>query len=157
MPASGINNRSEQVGPILSFHHPSGEAVTWGEFDPAFLKINKIGPSSWDQPVRVQLVAQQSKRGNTYFCYEQGELPLPDGLETELHLDATPLEANQVGQSKRGNATRRYSGTFLIGGIPYEVVGYVTESRSPYWVKVHVQKLAKGWGSAGQPHGGRFV
>lgn len=161
MPASDVMDRTarpvEQVGPILTFHHPSGEAVTWGELDPLFLRASGIGPSAWEQPVRVELVAQQSIRGNTFFSYEQGEFPLPDGFETELHLDDITLQADQVGQSKRGNPTRRYHGALVIDCIPYEAVGYVTKSRSPYWVKVHVQKLANRRGSAAQARGGRFV
>jgi len=161
--ASDVKDRAArpagQVGPILTFHHPSGEPVTWGEFDPVFLKALGIGPSSWDQPVRVELVAQQSKRGNTFFSYEQGGIPLPDGFETGLCLEDVRLQADQVGQSKRGNPTRRYHGALVIDGIPYDAVGYVTKSSSPYWVTVHlhVQKLANRRESALQPRGGRFV
>ncbi|MBI4218731.1 MAG: hypothetical protein HY682_01210 [Chloroflexi bacterium] len=143
--------------PIVTFHHPSGEPVTWGEFDPAFLRANRIGPSSWERPVRVELVAQQSKQGNTFFNYEQGGVPLPDGLETELRLDDLTLRADEVGKSKRGNPTRRYHGMLTIAGIQYEIIGYVTKTRSSYWVKVHVQKVARGGGSAAEPRGGRFV
>lgn len=143
--------------PIVTFHHPSGDAVTWGELDPEFLRASGIGPSSWDRPVRVELVAQRSKRGNTFFSYEQGRLPLPDGLETEIRLDGVALEADEVGESKRGNPTRRHHGTLTIDGTPYDAVGYVAKSRSPYWVKVHVQKAVGRRGSVAEPRGGRFV
>lgn len=110
-----------QPRPLLTFQHPSGEVVTWGEFDPGFLRASGIGPISWDQPMRVELLEQQSKLGNIYFSYEQNGLPLPDGMETEICLDGVRLQAGQVGQSKRGNPTRCYLGTLLIGGLAYEV------------------------------------
>jgi len=157
--AGGAEEQASDFGmpcPIVSFHHPSGDVVTWGELDPEFLRASGIGPAAWDRPVRVELVAQRSKRGNTFFSYEQRRLPLPDGLETEIRLDGA-LEADKVSESKRGNATRRHHGTLSIGGTPYDAVGYVAKSRSPYWVKVHVQKAVGRRGSAAEPRGGRFV
>lgn len=145
--------------PILAFHHPDGSVVTLGELDPQFLAESGIGPSAWERPFRVEIQPQVSKRGNTFFSYEQGGIPLPDGLETELRIDGERIHPSEVSASKRGNPTRQHTGSVTVGIQAYDVTAYVARTRSSFWIKVHLQVASKRpqLGRANEPRGGRLV
>ncbi len=146
------------LAPVVGFLHPDGAAVLIGELDPEFLAKASLGPSSWERPIRVELEPKLSKRGNTFFNYEQ-VVPLPDGLETLVSIDETRLTASAIGESQRGNPTRRHTGTVPIAGRAYEVTCYVTASKKGWWVKVHAQvaSIHRSTTPAEAPRGGRLV
>jgi hypothetical protein len=144
--------------PVVGFLHPRGSAVLIGELDADFLSKASLGPSSWERPLRVELEPKLSKRGNTFFDYEQ-VVPLPDGLETVVLVDGTRLTASEIGESQRGNPTRKHTGTVAIAGKNYDVTCFVTASKKGWWVKVHAQiaSASRATGPAEVPKGGRLV
>jgi hypothetical protein len=144
--------------PVVGFFHPQGNAVLIGELDADFLSKSSLGPSSWERPLRVELEPKLSKRGNTFFDYEQ-VLPLPDGLETLVAINGTSLTASEIGESQRGNPTRRHAGTAEIAAKVYEVTCFVTDSKKGFWVKLHAQIASSRSPAAPAelPKGGRLV
>jgi hypothetical protein len=144
--------------PVVGFLHPRGSAVLIGELDADFLARASLGPSSWERPLRVELEPKLSKRGNTFFDYEQ-VLPLPDGLETVLSVDGTRLTASEIGESQRGNPSRKHTGTVAIAGKNYEVTCFVAASKKGCWVKVHAQiaSARRATAPAEAPKGGRLI
>jgi hypothetical protein len=144
--------------PLVGFLHPLGTAVMIGELDSDFLSSASLGPSSWERPLRVELEPKLSKRGNTFFDYEQ-VLPLPDGLDTFVSINGATLDAGSIGTSQRGNPTRKHVGTVDIAGKAYDVTCFVTAAKKGCWVKVHAQ-VASARGAttrAESPKGGRLV
>ncbi len=145
------------AAPVVAFLHQNGKSVLIGELDPDFLSRANLGPSSWERPLRVELEPKLSKRGNTFFDYEQ-VLPLPDGLETQIVVADARLAPSEVGTSARGNPTRRHSGQVDIGGKTYDVTCFVTSAKKGCWVKVHAQIATSRHGADVQlPKGGRLV
>ena len=143
--------------PVVGFLHPCGKEVLIGELDAAFLSNASIGPSTWERPLRVELEPKLSKRGNTFFDYEQ-VLPLPDGLETLVSLNGTCLAAAEIGKSQRGNPTRKHTGTAEIAARAYAVTCFVSASKKGWWVKVHAQLApTRDAKPADLPKGGRLV
>lgn len=144
--------------PVVAFAHASGTPVLIGELDADFLAKASLGPSSWERPLRVELEPKLSKRGNTFFDYQQ-VLPLPDGLDTLIAVDGTRLSASAIHESKRGNPTRSHTGVVSIAGKPYDVTCFVTASKGGWWVKVHAQVATtrKATTPAEVPKGGRLV
>ncbi len=144
--------------PVVTFLHPSRRPVLLGELDPSFLQQAAIGPATWERPLRVELEPRFSKRGNTFYDYDQ-VLPLPDQLDTVVVVDGVALDADEIGVSHRGNPTRRHAARVVVDGRTYEVTGYVTVGKSGCWVKVHAH-LAAADRAHRQPHvpkGGRLV
>jgi hypothetical protein len=147
-----------QPAPVIGFLHPQGNAVLIGELDSNFLEKNSLGPTSWERPLRVETEPKLSKKGNTFFDYQQ-VLPLPDGLDTHLTIDETPLQSDDIGESKRGNPTRKHAGIVTIAGTAYDVTAFITATKSGYWVKVHahIASSSRSSSSAEKPKGGRFI
>jgi len=145
--------------PLLAFLHDDGSPLLFGELDPEYLRTAGIAPSMWERQFRVALTPQTSKRGNTFFSYEQGGLPLPSGLESEFELNGVRAMGAPPGVSQRGNPTRRYECALSIGGEPYAATGYVTITKSGCWVKFHIQvsKGQKVSGSTSGPIGGSYA
>ena len=145
--------------PVLAFLHADGTPLLFGELDPEYLRNVGMGPSMWERPVRVALEPQTSKRGNTFFSYEQSALPLPAGLDSEFTVNGARLTGGEVSTSKRGNPTRRYDGLLSISEQRYATTGYVTKTKSGFWVKFHLQVARGNRANAGAdgPVGGSYV
>lgn len=94
------------------------------------------------RPFRVEPEEKTSKKGNTYFEYQQGGIPLPDGLETRIRVGGVELTMGPERQSKSGNPLREGKCVISVGGVAYDVTVYITKTREPYWVKVHAQKAS---------------
>jgi hypothetical protein len=151
------SSRDDVAAPVIGFLHPRGKSVLIGELDPEFLSTASLGPSSWERPLRVELEPKLSKRGNTFFDYEQ-VLPLPDGLETQVVINDVVLAPSEVSTSQRGNPTRRHQGLVEIAGRSYDVTCFVTAAKKGCWVKVHAQiASARRSSNAQEPKGGRLV
>lgn len=146
------------AAPVVGFVHPGGNPVLIGELDADFLSKASLGPSSWERPLRAELEPKLSKRGNTFFDYQQ-VLPLPDGLDTFVSVDGTRLSASAIHESQRGNPTRNHTGTVTIAGKGYDVTCFITASKKGWWVKVHAQLASsrRATTPAELPKGGRLV
>lgn len=146
------------AAPIVSFVRNDGSPVLIGDLDADFLSKSSLGPSSWERPLRVELEPKLSKRGNTFFNYQQ-VLPLPDGLNTLIVVDGVQLMESEVYESQRGNPTKSHTGMIAIAGKTYDITCYVTALKSGCWVKVHAQVSTnrKATSSREVPQGGRFV
>jgi len=144
--------------PVVAFLHPLGNPVLIGELEAGFLEKLSLGPTSWERPLRVELEPKLSKKGNTFFDYQQ-VIPLPDNLETHLTIDGVQLEPAEVGESQRGNPTRKHSGIVEIGATKYDVTAYVALTKKGCWVKVHAHLASPGRSSSSAeiPKGGRFI
>lgn len=145
--------------PLLAFLHADGSPLLFGEFDPDYLRSAGIAPSMWERPFRVALSPQKSKRGNTFFSYQQGGLPLPSAIESEFELNGVRAVGASPGTSQRGNPTRRYECTLTIGDTPNSATGYVTIAKAGCWVQfsLHISKGVKAAKPASGPIGGSYV
>ncbi len=143
--------------PIVGFLHASGDPVVIGELDTDFLSKASLGPSSWERPLRVELEPKLSKRGNTFFNYEQF-LPLPDGVDTVISVDGTRLALSEIRESQSGNPTRSHTGTVTIANRAYDVTCSITIAKKGCWVKVHAQIASTRRDVPNEvPKGGRLV
>lgn len=147
------------AAPVLAFLHDDGSPLLFGELDPEYLRAAGIAPSMWERPFRVALTPQTSKRGNTFFSYEQGGLPLPSALQSEFELNGVRVPGAAPSTSQRGNPTRRYDCALIIADVPYSATGYVTITKSGCWVKFHLQvsKGTRATNPSSGPVGGSYV
>jgi hypothetical protein len=110
------------------------------DLDAQFLSSNGIVAPHPYVPFRVAIERKTSKAGNAFYEYSQNSVPLPDGLATYLKLEGAIVPMGQTRPSNSGYPTEG-SAQIVVGGVIYLVTAYVTESRSPYYVKVVAHKL----------------
>ena len=142
---------------LVEYLHPDESPITLAELSLDFLEANGLPIANAGRPFRVEVEPRTSKKGNTYYSYDHGKVPLPDGLDTVLRVggEVVAMEPSHLSQS--GNPTRPGRATISHGGLRYDVTVYVTEGTAPYWVKVHAQKAAGQTRSKTGPAGGRIV
>lgn len=125
---------------LLEFLNSNGEPVRLIDLGSEFLDQMQIPPSRYGSSFRVQIEKKTSKAGNDYYNYYQNGVPLPDGLNTFLKLDGTVIPMGKTRPSQSGFPTREGHTQVLIGTTVYKVTAYLTEGKSPYWIKVVAHK-----------------
>lgn len=131
-------NAPEQI--IVEFIRASGEEVRLIDLGADFLSTYKIDPSNPDKPFRIAAIKKSSKAGNAFYDYSQNSLPLPDGLATFIRVEGAIVPMGGIRPSQKGYPTREGTTQIIVGGTVYKVTAYITESRSPYYVKIIAHK-----------------
>ena len=96
--------------------------------------------------------SEQSR--HTFFDHSQNGLPLPDGLDSKLVLHSVELPWDPVHASKAGHSTRSASAVIVLDGSKYVAKAYISQGKSPFWIKVVAHKQLS---TTGKPRGGRLV
>lgn len=145
----------------LEFLNSNGDAVRLIDLGVTFLNQMSVPPARFGSPLQVEIERKTSKAGNFYYEYSQNGLPLPDGLTGFLKVEGTVVPLGKVRPSKSGYPTREGEARILIGATMYKVTAYLTEGKTPYWIKVvaHiVPDSTEGLKKAHQaPRGGQIV
>ena len=124
----------------VEFFRSNGSPVNLIDLSPEFLSSNGISNENAARPFRIGMQPKVSKAGNEFFEYAQNSIPLPDGLQTYVKVNGTLVPMGSVKPSKSGNPTRDGSNSILIGNVVHDVVAYLTEAKSGFYVKVFVHK-----------------
>ncbi len=144
---------------MLEFMHPNGEPVLLADLGPAFMRAQAIVPGDGRLSFRVAVEKRISRAGNAFYDYVQNAVPFPDGLLTVTKVEGVVVPMGQPHPSKAGNPTRDGSVQVAIGGTPYTATVYLTESRSPFYVKLIAHKTPSSLGGmpTRAPRGGQIV
>ena len=105
-----------------------------------FHEVNRIDQHHMDRPFQVAIERKTSKAGNAFYEYSQNGVPLPSGLFTFLKIEGVVVPFGKVRPSKKGYPTREGTTDIVVGGVLYKVTAYLTEGRSPFYVKVIAHK-----------------
>ncbi len=136
-----MNTPQQPPGQIMvEFLSSSGEPLRLIDLGADFVSSSGAGTENAEKPFRVALFKQRSKKGNAFYDYSQNALPLPDGLSTFVRVDGTIVPMGKIRPSQKGYPTREGTAQLLVGGLLYTVTVYLTESRSPFYVKVIAHK-----------------
>lgn len=144
----------------VEFLSASGEPLRLIDLGADFIGTSGVGADSAEKPFRVALFKQKSKAGNAFYDYSQNAVPLPDGLSTFIRVEGTIIPMGKIRPSQKGYPTREGTAQVLVGGMLYTVIVYLTESRSPFFIKVIAHKTpSRGRGQRGQnaPKGGALL
>jgi hypothetical protein len=146
-------------GVLVEYLRSDGEPLLLADLGVDYLNHLGIALAQASRPFRVEAKPLVSKKGNTYFEYQQAGVPLPDGLETRLRVGGVDLVMGPERQSQSGNPTREARSVITVGEIAYDVTAYLTKAKQNYWVKVHAQKSSGRSGAAarGPITGGTLV
>ena len=131
----------------VEFLHASGTPVRLMDLGPTFLEANGIAAATAALPFRVAVARKSSQAGNAFYDYAQNSVPLPDGLSTFIRVEGTIVPLGRIRPSQKGYPTREGSSQIIVVGILYTVTVYLTESRSPFYVKVIAHKTPDRKGS----------
>jgi hypothetical protein len=144
---------------MVEFLRPSGEAVCLADLGVAFMKAQAIPPGNGPLAFRIAVEKKISKAGNAFYDYVQNAIPFPDGLSTTVRVAGAIVPMGTPHPSQRGHPTREGSAPVMVAGIPYTATVYLTESRSPFYVKVIAHKTPSSDGGipTRAPRGGRIV
>jgi hypothetical protein len=124
----------------VEFLRANGEPVHLGDLGSAFLAASGVSPSNSVLPFRVSVQKKTSKADNAYYDYNQNGVPLPDGLATFIRVSGSIVPMGRTRPSKNNYPTREGEAQAMIGGTMYTVTVYITESSSPFYVKVVAHK-----------------
>ncbi len=133
--------------------HPDGSAVLLRELGAEAMAALGISSQAGDRPLIMEVEAQISKAGNTYYDFWQNALPLPDQLDTRIKVDGNEVRFGPAHNSRRGNPTRRGTLRMDVAGVPCDVDTYLTVSPKPMYLKVVVRKARGPKPSADIPAG----
>jgi len=125
---------------IVEFLRANGEPVLLSDLGVAFLATNNIAQNDANRPFRMSALKKTSKADNAYYDYSQNGVPLPDGLATFIRVEGTIIPMGRIRPSKNNYPTRDGEAQAMIGGTIYTVTVYLTESSSPFYVKVVAHK-----------------
>lgn len=146
---------------IVEFLQADGEAVRYADLGPEFMDGNNLPPDTAPRPFRVEVKKQISKAGNAFYDYSQNGVPLPDGLSTFIRVEGAIVPMGRTRPSKSGYPTREGNAQVIVGGVVYTLTVYMTESRTPYYVKVLAHKTPDRGANVKKaqmaPRGGRIV
>jgi hypothetical protein len=145
----------------VEFLHASGEPVRLGDLGGAFLTANRIDPTVGAIPFRVAVAKKRSHAGNAFYDYAQNGIPFPDGLSTFVRVEGAVIPLGRIRPSQKGYPTREGTAQVVVGGMLYTVTAYLTESRSPFFVKVIAHKTPDRKGNISKaqfaPRGGHII
>jgi hypothetical protein len=145
----------------LEFLRSTGEPLKFIDLGADFLRDHNIPAQSYSSQFKISMVPKDSKAGNVYYDFSQSAIPFPDGLATWIRLDGTVIPMGKIRPSKSGHPTREGAANILIGGILYDVTAFLTESKSPFYIKIIAHKVpdrsANIKKAQAAPKGGHFV
>lgn len=124
----------------LEFLHSSGDPVRLIDLGTTFLDENDIDSSRFSDTFKIGISQKTSKAGNIFYEYSQNGLPLPDGLNTYLKIHGTVIPFGKTRPSKKGYPTREGQAQCLLGDTMYKITAYLTEARTPFYVRVVLHK-----------------
>ncbi|MCX6539116.1 MAG: hypothetical protein NT151_09320 [Acidobacteria bacterium] len=126
---------------MLEFLRSTGEQVRLLDLGAEFSTQQGVPTDRLSGPFRISIGRRQSKAGNAFYEYSQNNLPLPDGLSTWLRIEGVVVPMGRIRPSQKGHPTREGAARIVVGGVLYVVTAYLTESKTPYWVKVLAHKV----------------
>jgi hypothetical protein len=124
----------------VEFLQASGEPVRLGDLGPVFLAVNNISSADPSKPFKVGIQQKTSQKGNAFYSYQQNGIPLPDGLNTFVRVEGGIVPMGRTRPSQAGYPTREGSAQVIIGETVYSVTVFLTEGKTPFFVKIHAQK-----------------
>lgn len=124
----------------VEFLHASGEPVRLADLGPEFMAANGIAPGNAALPFRIAVARKSSKAGNAFYDYAQNGVPFPDGLSTFVRVERAIVPMGRTRPSQKGYPTREGNAQIVVAGMLYTVTVYLTESRTPFYVKVIAHK-----------------
>lgn len=125
---------------MVEFLRANGDPVLLSDLGTAFMTAQGVSPGSAVLPFRVGVQKKTSKADNAYYDYAQNGVTLPDGLATFIRVEGTIVPMGRTRPSKNNYPTREGEAQAMIGGTIYTVTVYITESSSPFYVKVVAHK-----------------
>lgn len=145
----------------VEFLQAGGEPVRLADLGAEFMSANGIPPGNAALPFRVAVEKKRSKAGNAFYDYAQNGVPLPDGLSTFVRVEGTIVPMGRTRPSQKGYPTREGNAQVIVGGLVYTLTVYLTEGRTPFYVKVLAHKTPDRTGNITKaqlaPRGGRIV
>jgi hypothetical protein len=124
----------------VEFLRANGEPVHLGDLGSSFMAANGVPSTNAVLPFRVGIQKKMSKADNAYYDYSQNGVSLPDGLATFVRVAGTIVPMGRTRPSKNNYPTREGEAQATIGGLIYTVTVYITESSSPFYVKIVAHK-----------------
>lgn len=145
----------------VEFLQAGGGPVRLADLGPEFMAANGILPGKAASAFRVAVEKKQSKAGNAFYDYAQNGVPLPDGLSTFVRVEGTIVPMGRTRPSQKGYPTREGNAQVIVGGVVYTLTAYLTEGRTPFYIKVHAHKTPDRGANITKaqraPRGGRIV
>jgi hypothetical protein len=133
------DNSPEQI--LVEFLQANGEPVKLGDLGAEFMTVNNIAATNAPLPFRVKVQKKTSKAANAFYDYAQNGVPLPDGLNTFVRVEGAIIAMGRTRPSKTGYPTREGTAQVIIGGLAYKATAYLTESKTPFYIKVVATKV----------------
>lgn len=153
------NNAPDHI--LVEFIRASGEEIRLIDLGADFLSTYGIDLNNLNKPFRIAVAKKSSKAGNAFYDYSQNAVPLPDGLASFIRVEGAIVPMGKIRPSQKGYPTREGTTQIIVGGMVYKVTAYLTESRSPYYVKVIAHKQPEREANIRKaqnaPRGGRIV
>ena len=127
-----------------------------------FLDASHIDAHKARRPFRVAIERKESKAGNSFYDYSQNAVPLPDGLNTYLRIEGAIIPMGRIHPSKTSkHPTREGTAEVVVGGVIYKVTAYLTEGKTPFYIKVFAAKKPNTTANMAKarqtPKGGRLI
>ncbi len=125
----------------VEFLHPNGEPIKCKELSKEFIAEFKIPTTSEDKPFQIIVKKKYAKQtGNLYYDGSLDCIPFPDGLDTLIKIEGTPIPMSKIHQSGSGNNQRKGEQHLQLTSFTYEATIFLTQSKSPFFIKVHAHK-----------------
>lgn len=126
---------------ILELLDPNLNPIQLLDLGREFLDASRIDALGARRAFRVAIECKQSKAGNPFYDYSQNGVPLPDGSNTYLRLEGIIIPMGRIRPSKTNkHPTREGSAEIVVGGLVYKVTAYLTEGKTPFYIKVIAHK-----------------
>lgn len=134
---------------LIEFLRRDGEPLLLSDLGMDYLDSLSLPLSRSHRPFRVEAEPRTSSRGYVHFDYQQGGIPLPDGLETRLRVGGVEVRLGTERTSQAGNRGREGSSVVQLGDRPFEVRVYLSRTAKQFWISVRaLQRLC---GRAARP------
>ena len=153
------DNSPEQI--VIEFLNAAGQQIRLIDLGTEFLEANGVDQSRYNQPFRIGIHKKISKAGNAFYEYSQNGVPLPDGFLIFIKIEGSIIPFGKVHPSQNGYPTKEGCIEIPIAGVLYKVKAYITQGRSPYFVKVIAHKKPDNVGNISKaqktPRGGSMI
>ena len=67
-------------------------------------------------------------------------MPFPDGFSTYIRVEGAIVPLGRIHPSQNGYPTREGTTEVIVGGVVYKVTVYLTEAKTPFYVKLIAHK-----------------
>ncbi|MBU0899403.1 hypothetical protein KKB54_01090 [bacterium] len=144
----------------VEFLNPQGQPLNISDLGSEFMNANGIDLSVGNRPFQIAIEKRDSKAGNSFYEYSQNGVPFPDRLSTFIRVEGAIVPFGRIHPSHNGYPTREGTTQVIIGGVLYKVTVYLTEAKTPYFVKVIAHKKPESSGITKaqlSPRGGKIV